>query len=199
MCDSISHRGPDAEGIFVDSKIGLGHRRLSILDLSSNANQPYFSKCGNFIAVYNGEVYNYQEIAKQLNIPLSTHSDTEVIIESYLKWGEAILPKFIGMFAFAIYNRNTNEIILVRDRMGIKPLYYFCDKQTFIFASDIKSILAIPSIKNRLSIDQSAISDFLYLGFIPSPKTIYNEIHVFPKGNVAKFNRNKFLGKLSTD
>ena len=125
MNDALSHRGPDASGVWIDERLCLGHRRLSIIDLAKESDQP-FVKDG-LVCVYNGEVYNFQEIRAELEnagVAFRTSSDTEVVLEAFRKWGAASFPKFIGMFAFALYDIAKKQLFLVRDYFGIKPLYY---------------------------------------------------------------------------
>ncbi len=146
MTKSLSHRGPDASGQFFDSEkgIALGHRRLSILDLSDTANQPMSSHCGRYVMVYNGEVYNFKEIANRLKkTNWKTSSDSEVILEAFVAWGIDFIHQLNGMFAIAIYDKNEDKLFLFRDRMGIKPLYYFYNEKDLIFSSELKAICAI--------------------------------------------------------
>ena len=186
MTEAIAHRGPDAYGYFLDNFVGLGHRRLSILDLSDNANLPMHSFDNRYVIVYNGEVYNYREIAVELkqkcDINFRTSSDTEVILEAYAYYGSDIVQKLNGMFAFAIYDKFKNELFLCRDRIGIKPFFYFWDGKSFAFASELKSLLQIKFIKNYLKIDSLAINEYLHLGYIPEPHSIYKNIYKFPSG-----------------
>lgn len=188
---SLAHRGPDAEGIYLDNTIGLGHRRLSIIDLSPSANQPMHSLCGKYVIVYNGEVYNYKEIAKDLNTTFKTHSDTEVVLEAFAKWKEDVIYKLNGMFAFAIYDKYQQELFLFRDRMGIKPLYYFYDGKNLAFASELKSLLKFSYIKKKLNINKKVIPVFLNLGYIPEPYTIYENIYKLPAGSYLKLSSDK--------
>ena len=176
MTNSIRHRGPDADGYYFNSEngIGLGHRRLSIIDLSNDANQPMTSHCDRYIIIYNGEVYNYKEIALKLgNINWKTSSDTEVILEAFVKWGTDFVDELNGMFAMAIYDKLEGKIFLFRDRMGIKPLYYYYDNNELIFASELK---AFKHLKINKKINYDAIYAYLHLGYIPSNQTIYNKI-----------------------
>lgn len=190
MTGCIRHRGPDAEGIFFDEIAGLGHRRLSILDLSEAANQPMHSACGRYVIVYNGEVYNYKEISKSLKQPMRTTSDTEVILEAFAEQGVDFVQRLNGMFAFAIYDRHKQKLYLYRDRMGIKPLYYFYDGQRFAFSSELKSILKLPFLKNILSVNKEAVQQFLYLGYIPRPNSIYNEVRKMESGTYMIIDQN---------
>ncbi|MBL1219839.1 asparagine synthase (glutamine-hydrolyzing) [Chryseobacterium sp. L7] len=147
MTDKLSHRGPDAEGFFIRENLGFGHRRLSIIDKSSSANQPFLLK--NQVLTFNGAIYNYVELKselEQLGYTFSTSSDTEVLIASYDCWGEKCVEKFNGMWAFAIYDPKKNKIFCSRDRFGVKPFYYYSDDQKIIFASEIKPILEIQKV-----------------------------------------------------
>jgi asparagine synthase (glutamine-hydrolysing) len=187
ITNAVSHRGPDADGYYFEPGIGLGHRRLSILDLSEAANQPFYSSDKRYVMVYNGEVYNFQEIAKEIDIPLKTTSDTEVILEAFVKWGPEFVSRLNGMFAFAIYDTVTEELYIYRDRMGIKPVYYYWDGNNFVFASELKSIKAL-SLPKKLTINKAAISEYLHLGYIPRPYSIYNEINKMDSGVYFKIN-----------
>ncbi|MGB0525240.1 MAG: asparagine synthase (glutamine-hydrolyzing) [Flammeovirgaceae bacterium] len=183
MTHALEHRGPDAAGFFFDESIGigLGHRRLSILDLSESANQPFVSHCGRYSMIYNGEVYNFQEIRSQLAARnWRTNGDTEVILEAFVAWGPQAVEQFNGMFSIAIWDKKEHELHLFRDRMGIKPLFYFQDGADFVFASELKAI--VPLVKHRLSIHKQAIYHFLHVGYIPQEETIYQEIKKFPAG-----------------
>lgn len=184
MTDVQAHRGPDAAGYFFNDNCGLGHRRLSILDLSEAANQPFYSSDGKTVIVYNGEVYNFKEIAAKLNVPLRTTSDTEVILEAFLKWGPEMVNELNGMFAIAIYQIEAKRLFLFRDRLGIKPIYTYHQKGIFAFSSELKGILALrPAIS--LSLNKSAVSDFLHLGYVPEPISICAEVEKFPSGTYA--------------
>ena len=185
ITDVIAHRGPDAAGYFTDHHVALGHRRLSILDLSDAANQPMESACGNYVIVFNGEVYNYRELVPQLDISLKTTSDTEVILEAYVKFGKSCVNMFNGMFSFVIYNKGNHELFICRDRMGIKPLFYYFDGQTFAFASELKSLIKLYPEKKTLN--HQAIYRFLHLNYIPAPDTIYEAFKKFPSGHSATF------------
>ncbi|MBL4578005.1 MAG: asparagine synthase (glutamine-hydrolyzing) [Flavobacteriales bacterium] len=191
MAQSLLHRGPDAEGFFSDAAVGLGHKRLSIIDLSEAANQPMTSHSDRYEIVYNGEVYNYREIAKELDMQFKTSSDTEVVLEAYSKWGAKCLEKFNGMFAFAIYDKHEKTLFLARDRMGIKPLFYYWDGENFAFASELKALLKIELVKNKKVLNKAAIATFLHLGYIPEPMTIYGNIYKFPSGKHMVFSGGK--------
>ncbi|HPG74503.1 MAG TPA: asparagine synthase (glutamine-hydrolyzing), partial [Bacteroidales bacterium] len=180
---ALRHRGPDAEGIYYSQSIGLGHRRLSILDLSSDANQPMESHSMRYVCVYNGEVYNFRSIARDLNIEFKTSSDTEVIIEAFAEWGVTFVNKLNGMFAIAIYDKEEHMLYLFRDRIGVNPIYYYWDGKNFAFSSELKSLLQIRSVCETRSIDQQSICDYLHLGYIPEPNSIYKNMYKFPSGN----------------
>ena len=148
MIDSIKHRGPDGNGFYADKNIGFGHCRLSIIDLSSSGNQPMVSKNNQFILTYNGEIYNFKELRVELeNLGYKFHSntDSEVVLNAWVEWGEKSVLKFNGMFAFAIWDKKKQNIFLVRDRYGIKPLYYAKWGNTILFASEQKAILEHPN------------------------------------------------------
>jgi asparagine synthase (glutamine-hydrolysing) len=190
MTDKLLHRGPDAKDVFVSesSSIALGHTRLSIIDLSAAANQPFHSANGRYVVVFNGEIYNFQSVKKELltkGCVFHTSSDTEVIAEAFSVWGRHMVNSLEGMFSIAIADQKEKCVYLFRDRIGKKPLYYFKSANLFAFASEIKSLLAHPAINSDLKIDRSAISYFLHLGYIPEPHTIYSSIHKFPAGHTG--------------
>jgi asparagine synthase (glutamine-hydrolysing) len=178
MTEILAHRGPDAFGYFVDDAVGLGHRRLSIIDLSDTANQPMHSSDNRYVMVYNGEVYNYQEIASELKqnfkTEFKTASDSEILLEAYVQYGPAFLQKLNGMFALAIYDKEKKELFVCRDRVGIKPLYYFWDGHNFAFASELKALTKLAFIP--LQVNRNAVYHFLHMGFISSPQSIYKSI-----------------------
>lgn len=196
MTKALFHRGPDAEGFYSNHQVALGHRRLSILDLSESGNQPMFSHCGRYVMVYNGEVYNYREIAAELQeiskhpIQFKSSSDSEVILEAYAFWGINFIEKLNGMFAIAIYDIQEEELLLIRDRIGIKPLFYFKDDSQLIFASELKAIKILNHL--NLKINFEAIPYFLNLGFIPTPYTIYNNIYKLQPGEYLRINKSNF-------
>jgi asparagine synthase (glutamine-hydrolysing) len=178
--DTLAHRGPDAHGIFQAEKIHLGHRRLSILDLRPEANQPMFSHCGRYVCVFNGEIYNYRELAQQFGLRLRTHCDTEVLVELYARLGDAFVHHLNGMFAIALYDRQLECLTLWRDRLGIKPLFYYFDGHTLAFASELK---AIEKLHLPLRLQSKAIAAFLHVGYIPAPLSIYEEVYKLPPGS----------------
>ncbi|WP_169754213.1 asparagine synthase (glutamine-hydrolyzing) [Campylobacter curvus] len=185
-----SYRGPDDSGIFIDEASGvhLGHNRLSILDLSTNAHQPFVSDCGEYVIVFNGEIYNFKTIRKELEklgYRFLSSSDTEAILYAYKHWGAACVHKFIGMFAFAILDKANNELVLFRDRAGVKPLYYYLDNQNFIFSSEIKSFHKHPNFKKEQNLD--ALAYFFRYGYILAPYTIFKNCFKLPAGYYLKY------------
>ncbi len=185
MTTCLVHRGPDAEGSYFTQNIGLGHQRLSILDLSNDANQPMESHSMRYVCVYNGEVYNFKSIAKDLGIELKTSSDTEVIVEAFAEWGVTFINKLNGQFSISIYDKQEQQLYIFRDRVGIKPLYYYWDGENFAFSSELKSLLEIKYIRDRREINNSAINKFLHLGYIPEPDSIFHNIRKFPSGQTG--------------
>ncbi|HKR05128.1 MAG TPA: asparagine synthase (glutamine-hydrolyzing) [Bacteroidia bacterium] len=192
MTRALSHRGPNAVGYFSDDVTSLGHRRLSIIDLSERANQPMTSHNDRFVIIYNGEIYNFTEIGAKLktgslqneSAQLRTSSDTEVILEAFVKYGVDFVTQLNGMFALAIYDKTLQELYLFRDRVGIKPLFYYWDGKNFAFASELKALQkvhAIPKVVN-----EKAVGDFLHYGYIPTPYTIYNNIYKMNSGSWMK-------------
>ncbi|MBP1728973.1 MAG: asparagine synthase (glutamine-hydrolyzing) [Deltaproteobacteria bacterium] len=182
MGEVIRHRGPDAGGEYLDDHIGLAHRRLSIIDLSPQGNQPLFSADGRLAIVFNGEIYNFQILREQLQregVVFRTKTDTEVILALYSKMGTECLKQFNGMFAFALWDTVEKTLFIARDRIGKKPLYYYhAGGDRLAFASEIKSLLQLPGISRE--IEPTAISDFLSYQYIPDPKTIYRNIFKLP-------------------
>jgi asparagine synthase (glutamine-hydrolysing) len=182
MVDSLIHRGPDGWGAFFNEKktVALGHRRLSFIDLSETGKQPMSNVTSDICITFNGEIYNYKELREELsaNYSFKTETDTEVILAAYSTWGANFMHKLKGMFAFGIYDAKCNKLLLVRDRFGIKPLYYFKDEHRLIFASEIKAILASEIVQKE--IDFSAFADYFVYRYIPSPKTIWKKIAKVP-------------------
>ena len=176
MCDVITHRGPDDEGYYINQQVGLGMRRLSIIDLSTGK-QPISNEDGQIWIVFNGEIYNHKDIREELESKghqFKTKTDTEAIVHAYEEYGESCVQKLNGMFAFAIWDHQKNMLFLARDRIGIKPLYYLFDKNRLIFGSEIKSILQAGDIPKR--IDLQALDHFLTFEFIPAPLSIFQDI-----------------------
>ncbi|ALO14939.1 Asparagine synthetase [glutamine-hydrolyzing] 1 [Salinivirga cyanobacteriivorans] len=189
MAAALRHRGPDYSGRFVEGKAGLIHERLSIIDLNERSNQPIHSHDGRFVMVYNGEVYNFNELATQFRIETKTTSDSEVVLELFVKKGVEFVNYMSGMFAIAIYDRKEERLFLFRDRVGIKPLFYYEQPGTFIFASELKALQrALPH--DRLRLNHQAVLNYLHLGFIPAPDTIYENTHKLLPGELAIIDAN---------
>jgi asparagine synthase (glutamine-hydrolysing) len=176
ICDKISKRGPDAEGFFLENGVGLGHRRLSIIDLETG-DQPMLSRDKNIVLVFNGEIYNFHELRKELaseGLEFMTRSDTEVVIQGYFFWGmQGLLERLEGMFAFALYDKKVGQVFIARDKYGEKPLYYYKNSEKIVFASELKAIEDIPGKK---VINKKALNLFLSLSYIPAPFTIYEDV-----------------------
>ncbi len=184
MGDSIYHRGPDASDEYLDDHVGLAHRRLAIIDLSDAGVQPMTSHDGKYIIVFNGEIYNFLTLREELSsagYPFKTHTDTEVILALYATEGEKLLCKLNGMFAFAIWDTTTQKLMIARDRMGKKPLYYLQTDTQFAFASEIKAILTLPNVPRDIRLD--AVYDFFAYQYVPDPKSIFTHIHKLPPGH----------------
>ena len=186
MASSMYHRGPDHTGYFTDEYVALAHNRLSILDLSDKAHQPMLSQCGRFVITFNGEVYNFKELAHRYNLPLDSRSDTEVILKLFIKNGENFVSDLNGMFAIAIYDREKMELYLYRDRLGVKPLFYCQNQDSFQFGSELKSIISLPEVNRQLKLNQDAINRYFHLGYIPSPHTIYQNVYKLEAGSMMK-------------
>lgn len=185
MSDSLIHRGPDGEGQLVEGAVGLGHRRLSIIDLSKAGDQPMMSSCGRYAIVYNGEVYNFQDLRKELESKghaFRSRTDTEVVLTAYKEWGAGCLPRFNGMFAFVIYDRKDRSLFIARDRYGVKPLYYALDGNRFIFASEIKAIL---ECKTDRAVDLEALAEYFTFQNTFTYRTLFKGIRLFPPGHSA--------------
>ena len=180
MNDAIAHRGPNSDGVFTDQQqVALGHRRLSIIDLSDAGQQPFFSSDKNLVMVFNGEVYNFQEIKAEIgDYPYQSGTDTEVILAAYQKWGKDCLKKFNGMFAFAVWNKQTEELFLVRDRLGIKPLYYYQKDKQLVFSSEIRGLLASGIVPKKLS--QEGLVDYLRYQTVHAPNSILQDVKMLP-------------------
>jgi asparagine synthase (glutamine-hydrolysing) len=184
MNNALVHRGPDATGIFTDENIGLGHRRLSIIDLSEEARQPMTSASGRYTIVYNGEIYNYKSLkATHRKYPYRTETDTEVILALLEEHGTQAFPMLDGMFAMAIWDREKKQLLLVRDRMGVKPLYFCRGGDMLLFSSEIKGLLASGHFKAR--INRRALGNYLMYQTVYSPETIVNGVQMLPAGSYA--------------
>ncbi len=185
----MKHRGPNAEGFYFaeNDTVGLAHRRLSILDLSTSANQPMFSADDRYCIVFNGEIYNFKELQLQLadkGTTLKTSSDTEVILELFIQQGTRCFAQMNGMFALAIYDTREKILTLCRDHVGVKPLFIYQDKSTILFASELKVIKSM--MGEQLTINKEAIPYFLHFGFIPQPLTIFNNTAKFPAAHFTQ-------------
>lgn len=184
MCDTMAYRGPDDAGVYVNGPVGLGHRRLSILDLSSLGHQPMSSADGKVWITYNGEIYNFQHLKKKLEeegVQFKSNCDTEVIIALYQKYGINCLDLLEGMFAFAIWDADKKQLFLARDRIGKKPLFYFYNNSVLIFASEIKAILEDSIVKRTMN--YQALADYFKHLYVPDPKTIYQNIFKLKPGH----------------
>jgi asparagine synthase (glutamine-hydrolysing) len=195
MTEAIKHRGPDDNGLFIDDYIGFGHRRLSILDLSSAGSQPMSTRDGRYTITYNGEVFNFRELKNELEnngYEFYSQTDTEVVVQAYAHWGIKSLDRFNGMYALAIWDNKTNELVIARDRYGIKPLYYVHSENCFVFASEIKSILQHPSYSAKLD-QEGLIEYFTFQNFFTS-KTLFKDALILPAGSyiTVKPNHDKY-------
>ncbi len=189
MNQAMLHRGPDAVGTFTDNGLGLCHRRLSIIDLSTSANQPFSDNSGRFITVFNGEIYNFQEVRSKIkDYSFKTKGDTEVLIASFAEWGIDCLDYLKGMFAFAIWDKEKRELFLARDRVGVKPIYYYRDEEKLIFASEVRTILATNLVKRK--IDTEAVREFLTYQSVSYPLTMIQGIHQLKAGTWMKIDAN---------
>ena len=191
MNDTMYHRGPNDRGeeIFqasADYNVGLAQRRLSILDLSMLGHQPMHSANERLVITYNGEIYNFLELREELkDYPFKSHCDTEVILAAYLKWGISCVDKFQGMFAIALYDRETNELFLVRDRIGKKPLYYWIDGENLVFASELKPIMEYPGFPRQIRTD--VIKRYMFQQCVNEPDSIFENVYKVQPGGIVKF------------
>lgn len=191
---SIQHRGPDFQNFHKFDKVAFGHARLSIIDLSAAANQPFSNAANTATIVFNGEIYNYKSLKNQLvdiGYEFTTNSDTEVLLNAYLEWGENCLAKLHGFFAFAIFNKQTSEIFIARDRIGIKPLLIYEDESTFAFASELSSFFKI--IESH-EIDKISVFNYLKFNYIPEKHSILKNVTKLNPGHFIKFNLNDLVG-----
>lgn len=182
MADKIIHRGPDQEGYYVDDYIALGHRRLSIIDITSG-NQPIFNEDRSLVLIFNGEIYNYiklKEILKKKGHIFKTNSDTEVLLHGYEEWGENLPQKLRGMFAFAIWDIQRHTLFCARDHFGIKPFYYYKANDIFMFSSEIKSFLEHPDFKKVLN--KKLLGPYLSFSFTPTNETFFENVYSLAPG-----------------
>jgi len=214
MNKAIKHRGPDDEGVYCDENISFGHVRLSIIDLSEKGHQPMGLNSKNLqiyedekletaelLIVFNGEIYNFQEIKEELQKnskeTFSSESDTEVILRAYKTWGFDCVKKFNGMWSFVIYDKKKQTLFCSRDRLGVKPFYYYFNEQEFIFSSELKGILEVKKLNKKENINKDAVKFYFSLGYIPAPQTIYNQCYKLEGGHNIIFDlKNKSLKKI---
>ena len=197
MTDSMFHRGPDDSGFWMDNKnkLALGHRRLSVIDVSKAGLQPMSSSNSRFVIVFNGEIYNHKILRKQLEVlnkspAWNGNSDTETVLACIEGWGlEKSLEKFVGMFAMAIWDKKNSELFLARDRFGEKPLYYGICGDTFVFSSELKAINLHPSLDNK--IDKGALCLYMRHNYVPTPYTIFKNIFKLRPGTYLKIGKNE--------
>src|SRR5271165_304993 len=190
MTDILGHRGPDGEGFHHAPGVGLGHRRLAIVDLATG-DQPLFNEDGTVCVVYNGEIFNFRPLMAELAAlghVFRSRCDTEVIVHAWEEWGEHCLDRFNGQFAFALWDEHRQTLLLARDRFGEKPLYYgFLDDGRLIFASELKSILCCPTVERRL--DPLAVEEYFALGYVPDPRSIYRAVRKLAPGHFLLLRR----------
>jgi len=185
--DLMKHRGPDSGNVFIEKQVGLGARRLRIHDITTGSDQPFSSRCGRYKIVFNGAIYNFRELRKDLEnqgYEFFTNSDTEVLLYGYIAEGAKFVQRLEGMFAYAVYDLKEQEIVLFRDHVGIKPLYYYSDSRVFIAASEIKPILACPDVKAE--VNKNVIPEFFAFQSVQPPDTLFKNIYVFPAGNYLR-------------
>ncbi|MBL7935886.1 MAG: asparagine synthase (glutamine-hydrolyzing) [Bacteroidia bacterium] len=195
MNDAIAHRGPNSEGIWKDEHCFLGHRRLSIIDLSEAGNQPFFSQDKRYVMVYNGELYNYKELKLELqraehgskNLPyiFKTNTDTEVILAAYIRWGIDCVKRFNGMFAFAIWDTVEQKLVIARDRMGIKPLYYQFKNNVLLFASEIRALIYSGLIDKKINL--KSVAEYIQYTTVHAPNTIMQDVFMLMPGHYLEF------------
>jgi len=185
FCNSLNHRGPNARGKYIDQEIILSHVRLSIIDVDERSNQPFKSKDDRYVLTFNGELYNYKEVRAELKeYNFITNSDTEVLLAAWIKWGVKCLDKFNGMFAFAIWDKQKEELFLCRDRLGIKPLYFFEGNKNFIFSSEIRAMLNSGLVPRKLA--ENNLSEYLKYQTVHSPRTLIKGVQLLPPGHFMK-------------
>lgn len=192
MNHSLHHRGPDEGGMHFEPGVAFGHRRLSIIDLSTGQ-QPLFNEDGSVIVIFNGEIYNFQSLVKELERcghQFRTRSDTEVIVHGWEQWGEKCVDRFRGMFAFALWDRNRTTLFLARDRLGKKPLYYsLLGDGQLVFASELKALMVHPGLKREL--DPCAVEDYFAYGYVPDPRTVLRDVHKLPPAHTLRVERGR--------
>jgi len=187
MTDAIAHRGPDGEGSYVDGPIGLGHRRLAIIDLSPSGHQPMMTADRRYVLIFNGEIYNFQELRLELEAhghQFYSRTDSEVVLHAYVEWGEEAVNRFNGMFAFAIWDQTRKELFLARDRFGVKPLYYGLFRNTFLFGSEVKAMLQHPAC--RVELDREALLEYFTFQNIFTNRTFFANVNLLPSGTFLR-------------
>lgn len=199
MNSCLAHRGPDADGNWQEDQVALGHRRLSIIDLSEAGNQPMLSADGRFVLVFNGELYNFKELkfkmmraemgSGTMPYPFRTNTDTEVVLAAWTRWGKDCLEQFNGMFAFAVWDRKEKTLSVVRDRLGIKPVYYYENNGVFVFSSELRALLASDHVERKL--DRDALTDYLRYQTVHAPATIVAGVKMLLPGHVAVIRNGK--------
>lgn len=189
MNDCIAHRGPDAQGLWSNDSVALGHRRLSIIDTSEAGNQPFFSQDKKLVVVFNGEIYNYLELKKELSsdYTFTTATDTEVLLAAYKRWGIECIKRFYGMFGFALYDTEKETLFVVRDRLGIKPVYYSETSEGLLFASELRAILSSGLVEKKIG--HQAMTDYLRYQTVHAPNTIIADIKLLMPGHYMKFDK----------
>ena len=195
MSKKIEHRGPDGEGFYIDDNCALAHRRLAIIDLNTGA-QPIYNEDKSKVIIYNGEVYNFKELKEALlkkKHVFKTKTDTEVILHGYEQWGEKLPNHLRGMFSFAIWDKNKNELFMARDGFGIKPLYYAKFNDTFMFASEPKAFLANPDFEKKLNTD--ILSAYLCFNSVPTSETFFKGVYRLDPGTYLIYKDGKFIIK----
>lgn len=183
MADALAHRGPDGEGTLVDGPVGLGHRRLSIIDLTDAGRQPMTGEDGQVAVIHNGEIYNFQQLRLELQgcgHRFHSRTDTEVIVHAYEEWGDACVERFNGMFAFAVWDRRRRRLLLARDRYGVKPLYWWCDGRTLLFASEIKALLEHPKVHRDVCV--GALNEYFTFQNVFTDRTLFKGVRLLPPG-----------------
>ena len=192
MTREIHHRGPDDEGFYLDEWVGFGFKRLSIIDISYDGHQPMFDSTKNYVIVFNGEIYNYKSIKEELikkNYKFKSNSDTEVLLNAYIEWGNDCFSKLEGMFAFVIYDKTKDEVIIARDHLGIKPLYYVKNSSFCLFGSEIKSFSKI----FKFELNEKQLYQQLVYGYVSGEDTIFKDIYRVRPGSFIKFNKNGII------
>lgn len=190
MNQNMIYRGPDADGVFQDDFVLLGHRRLSIIDVTENANQPFYDNSNRYVIVFNGEIYNFNSLKSVLNdYEFKTKSDTEVVLAAYIKWGKKCVHQFDGMFAFSIWDKEEKSLFIARDRMGIKPLYYVHDNEKIIFSSSVKSILNSDLVNRKIR--KESLIDYFRFQTVHAPYTIIEDLYMLMPGQYMFFTEEK--------